>query len=275
MLKFKVFYLLAILFVLFFERVSFSQSNYKWIKKSVFPIDSLYEWKLDGLGNIYSFKNNIIQKHDSIGIFKFSESQKMIGKVNALLPINAMKLIVFSEEQQLICTSDNTLTNYSNCKELDELGVEYGTKIAVSSRPNKIWIYDQVNSDLLLFSLDLGKVEEKISNLKNTIGITGVDFIKEVDNKLFIYDKNKGMYQFDLYGTLLSFDEVKEAISVDLDHLNIIYFFDDKLHFYNLKLFAEREIELPIDGVSNFQKQGMNFYFKTVDKIIEYQLVLE
>lgn len=275
MIKFRFFNLLVVFFVIFSGKVTFSQSNYKWIKKSFFSIDSLFKWELDGLGNVYSFKNNIIQKHDSIGVFKFSESQKTVGKVSALLPINAMKLIIFSEEQQLICTSDNTLTNYSNCKELDELGIEYGTKIAVSSRPNKIWIYDQVNSDLLLVSLDFGEIEQKISNLKNVIGITGVDFIKEVDNKLFIYDKNKGMYQFDFYGTLLSFEEIIGATSVDLDQSNVVYLFKDKLHFYNLKFFTEREIEVPLDGVFNFQKQGMNFYFKTTDKIIEYQLVLE
>ena len=83
------------------------------------------------------------------------------------------------------------------------------------------------------------------------------------------------MYEFDFYGTLLSFEEIKGATSVDLDHSNIVYLFNDKLHFYNLKLFTEREIEVPFDGVFNFQKQGMNFYFKTFDKIIEYQLVLE
>lgn len=252
----------------------FSQNKLNWKENYRYEIDSTYKWRVDGIGNIYAFRNNIISKYDSIGVFKFSESQKRFGTIQSISPVNAMKLIVFSEEQQLICTVDNTLTNYSNCKDLSGFEIQYATFLSASSRPNKLWVFDQLNSTLLLLNLN-GEVEQKISNLNNTIGIENVNSLFEVNSKLYIYDSGKGMFSFDIYGSLLHFEDFRNAQSVVVDEKNIIYLKNNKLLFINLKSGEKREVILPLEGIKNFQKLANYYFFRRGNKIYKYQLDLD
>lgn len=269
------FYKFSVFIIIIINSVSiFSQNKINWKENYRYEIDSTYEWRIDGIGNIYAFRNNIISKYDSIGVFKFSESQKRFGTIQSISLVNAMKLIVFSEEQQLMCTVDNTLTNYSNCKDLSGFEIEYATFLAASSRPNKVWVFDQLNSTLLLLNLN-GEIEQKISNLNNTIGIENVSFLFEVDSKLYIYDSGKGMFSFDIYGSLLHFEEFKSAQSVVVDENNIIYLKNNKLLFINLKSSEKRTVILPMEGIKDFQKLANYYYFRRCDKIYKYQLDLD
>lgn len=254
--------------------IVYSQKNTSWKEIYQYGIDSTSNFKVDGIGNVFIYKNNIISKYDSIGVLKFSESQKRFGNILSVLPVNAMKLIVFSEEQQLICSVDNTLTNYSNCLDLGSFGIEYGTFLAVSDRPNNFWVYDQLNSMLLLLNIN-GKTEQKISNLKNTIGFNKVDYLFEKDNVLYLYDASKGMFSFDLYGTLIYFDAQLGMESVVISEDNICYLNEGVLIIYNTKNRNKKQVNLPFDGVTKMDKLGNHFYFKKGDKIFKYQLVLD
>jgi hypothetical protein len=169
---------------------------------------------------------------------------------------------------------DNTLTNYSNCLELDNFGIEYGTFTSVSNRPNNFWVYDQLNSMLLLLNIN-GKTEQKISNLKHTIGFNNVDYLFERNNVLYLYDASKGMFSFDLYGTLIYFDAQLDMESVVISDDNIFYLNKDLLIVYNIKSRIKKEFNSPIEGVTKIDKLGNHFYFKKGNKIFKYQLVLD
>ena len=251
-----------------------AQNSTYWKEVYQYDIDSSSNFKVDGIGNIFVYENNVISKYDSIGVLKFSESSKRFGKIQSVLPVNAMKLIVFSEEQQLICSVDNTLTNYSNCLELDNFGIEYGTFTSVSNRSNNFWVYDQLNSMLLLLNIN-GKIEQKISNLKHTIGFNNVDYLFERNNVLYLYDASKGMFSFDLYGTLIYFDAQLDMESVVISDDNIFYLNKDLLIVYNIKSRIKKEFNSPIEGVTKIDKLGNHFYFKKGNKIFKYQLVLD
>ncbi len=258
--------------------VSFSQSNsFEWKKYPVvYQIDSLSNWQVDVLENVFVFQKNIVNKFDSIGVFKFSESQKRIGKIAELSPINAMKFWVFSEEQQLICSLDNTLTTLSDCIELGDLECEYVTKIAASSQPNKVWIFDQVNYNLLFYSITGINQSQRITNLNQTLGLNQLEKMEEFQNQLFLFDKVKGVYVLDIYGTLIQHFPIENASSILLDENFIAINHENHLKLFNYQGENILEITLPEElmNVEEIKKVGEDYFFREKNQIFKYRLVL-
>lgn len=266
-------YTLCFLFFLFCSNLSLTQEQFEWVKGVDYKIDSLSKWKADGLGNVYVFKNNVINKYDSLGVFKFSESQKNVGSIKDVLPVNAMKVLLFSEEQQMICSSDNTLTNYSGCIDLSSLDIEYATMVSSSSQPDKFWVFDQINYDLVLYSL-LGTQSQKITNIKRTIGFNSIEYLKEHENKLFIYDKTIGLYLFDIYGSVINFYPILGATSIAVSNNLVLFQFENSMLIWDFKTNKELTLPLPIVGVKEIQKQEDVYYLQLKNKIYKYRLVL-
>ena len=268
---------ILIIFFLFIGSISIAQKSFEWKKYSVsYQIDSLSDWQVDLLENVFVFKKNIIQKYDSVGLLKFSESQKKIGKIAELIPLNAMKIWSFSEEQQLICSLDNTLTNLFDCLELADLECEYVTKIAASSQPNKVWIFDQVNYNLLFYSISGTNQNQRITNLNQTLGLNQLEKMEEFENRLFLFDKEKGVYILDIYGTLIQHFPIENASSVLLDSKFIAVNHGNKLKLIDYQGFNISEIPLPgeLKNIQEIKKVGNNYFFRTKNQVLKYRLVL-
>ena len=197
----------TILFVYFIFFVNHSQiiiedteeKNYTFLK--AFSV-----WNIDELQNVYLIQGNTLIKCDSSGKQLFSQSIKSIGNVAQIEPINALKIAVFSEEQQSICLFDNTLTLNGECNYLDKYGIRNAKLIARSNRPNLFWIYDQFNSTLLLIDIISNKTIQKIDNIKGLIlkdeEENEVEKIQEFNNHLYLFDSKETIYEFDQLMTL-------------------------------------------------------------------------
>ena len=74
-----------------------------------------------------------------------------------------------------------------DCVELSDEGVINASLVSGSSQPNKIWVLDNLNSTLSLFSLDKLIQEQQISNLKGTLNIENISDIKEHGSRVVIY----------------------------------------------------------------------------------------
>ena len=163
-------------------------------------------WNIDELQNLYLIQGSTLIKCDSSGKQLFSQSIKSIGNVVQIEPINALKIAVFSEEQQSICLFDNTLTLNGECNYLDKYGIRNAKLIARSNRPNLFWIYDQFNSTLLLIDIISNKTIQKVDNIKGLI-LKGeeeneVERIQEFNNHLYLFDSKETIYEFDQLMTL-------------------------------------------------------------------------
>ena len=168
--------------------------------------NSITVWNVDELQNLYLIQGNTLIKFDSSGKQLFSQSIKSIGNVAQIEPINALKIAVFSEEQQSICLFDNTLTLNGECNYLDKFGIRNAKFIARSNRPNLFWIYDQFNSTLLLIDIISNKTIQKVDNIKGLI-LKGdeeneVEKIQEFNNHLYLFDSKETIYEFDQLMTL-------------------------------------------------------------------------
>jgi len=168
--------------------------------------NSITVWNVDELQNLYLIQGNTLIKFDSSGKQLFSQSIKSIGNVAQIEPINALKIAVFSEEQQSICLFDNTLTLNGECNYLDKFGSLNAKLISRSNRPNLLWIYDQFNSTLLLIDIISNKTIQKVENIKGQLfkneRETEVEKIQEYNNHLYLIDSKETIYEFDQLMTL-------------------------------------------------------------------------
>ena len=197
----------TILFVYFIFFVNHSQIIIEDTEEKNFTfLKAVSVWNIDELQNVYLIQGSTLIKCDSSGKQLFSQSIKSIGNVAQIEPINALKIAVFSEEQQSICLFDNTLTLNGECNYLDKYGIRNAKLISRSNRPNLFWIYDQFNSTLLLIDIISNKTIQKVDNIKGLI-LKGeeeneVEKIQEFNNHLYLFDSKETIYEFDQLMTL-------------------------------------------------------------------------
>lgn len=254
--------------------ISQTTDSLVWSLKGEVSINENEIWTVDVLGNIYVTANTVINKYDSTGLLKFSQSIKSFGRLKDLQVINTMKLIAFSEEQQMICPLDNTLTLSEKCIELSEFTIGNASHIAVSGQPDKIWVVDQLNSRLLLLSLGKTDQFQEIKNLQGILNVSEIKSIQEVDNELFLTDSNHKIYHFDLYGSLIDVYQYENLDCYIVREGTMALLQNGKLILNQLLISEQRTIPLPANDFCEVKISGDYFYFRSGNKILKYTLIL-
>lgn len=267
--------LVSILILIVLPLSVFGQDSlsYEWKEVGKYGIKAEGIWSADGLENVFVSQKTVLNKYDSIGDLKFSQSIKSLGQSTQFLPINTMKLVNFSEDQQTLCFFDNTLTRSEDCLELADRDIVYASMIASSERSDKLWVYDNINSNLHLIDLEGNKLQElQISNLKGVLGLNDICQIKERFNRLFVVDSLKGVYIFDMYGSLTDKIDMKGAVCVDANESTAFILTADELISHGLKTAFEAKIELPRPSISEFILENRSFFLRTEKNVYKYQL---
>lgn len=245
--------------------------SHNWKKVISYSVDSNEVWNVDVLEYVYISKSSEINKFDSVGVLKFNQSIKSLGRMEQLIPINTMKLIHFSSEQQTLCYFDNTLTQTSDCVELSDRDIINAKLISKSSRPDQVWVFDNLNSTLSLLSVEGNVQSQKIDNLRGVLNINNISQIIERNNYLFILDSEKGVYVFDLYGSLIEFKEIEGVKSIDAFGNSLFMLTDNGLKISFLDDNQVLDISLPQGDFSELKYVNQYFYLrssKSVDKYI-------
>jgi hypothetical protein len=139
---------------------------------------------IDPQGIIYFVNNDEIRKESSFG--SLVQSIKKWQTVDDIETINSLKVMVFSKSQQQLCLLDNTLSANGDCINLDELGLLNVSAVASSKRPDMIWLYDELNSKLILFNYVTKTEVQGVSNLQGILGISGDITLNENESGLWI-----------------------------------------------------------------------------------------
>ena len=246
--------------------------GYNWVSVGELEIDSSSYWTLDGLNNNLTVSNNVISKIDSLGVVKFTQSIKSLGNESEIFPINAMKIMHFSEAQQTLCFFDNTLTQVDDCIDLVDLDIINATLIATSSRPDMIWIFDNVNSSLALTSMVGDFVKQETININGILAIDSVIQMIESNGRLYLLDARKGVYVFDLLGSLIEYIEMPNVRSIDVSNESIFAIRDSELL---VRTMGENEIVSiapPTKEIKELKFRNGIFYFRTEKNVHKYQL---
>jgi len=263
--------MLSVLFLLLSVSL-FAQDTLDWKPCGEIPVAEEDIWSVDVLGNVYVSNLKNITKYDSTLRVRFSQSIKSLGALSAVDPMNTMKLVAFSEEQQSICVLDNTLTLSEACIDLSQYGILNATKIAISAQPDKLWVFDQLNSRLQLMSLGSAKQSQEVRNMQGITGIGEIVKMVENQNELYISNREGKLFVFDIYGTLKWVVSASALVDFTVFNGNVMRIIEDKLVVFQ----GDEEIldsrNLPIKGVKEFQFSGGFYYFRTADKILKYSI---
>jgi hypothetical protein len=254
---------------------SFAQDNSaSLIKIKDYPFQkSIAIWNVDNLGNLYVIQNNSISKLDSSGKQTYSQSIKSLGQISEIEPINAMKLVLFSEEQQSICFMDNTLSLNGNCKYFDAFDIKNAKLIATSNRPNLIWVLDEYRSTILLIDIVNNKIMQRVENMKGILNETS-DFVDltEKNNFLYLTSASGKVYQFDqmLSETGIQLENFAQQSNEKIEYAFLLK--NDQIIILNLSSNDSKSINSPEKNVIDFKIQGDFLYFRSERIISKYSV---
>jgi hypothetical protein len=269
--------LLTVIIVLFLIQLGQAQDSirYTWKKVISYPVSSGEVWNVDIMENFYASNEGTINKYDKEGSLMFTQSIKSLGRTKQLVPLNIMKIIHFSEEQQTLCYFDNTLTSLDDCVELIDRDIFNATIISSTSKPDQVWILDNINSKILLLSLQGLNQGQEIENLGGILSINNISQMLERTNRLYLLDREKGVYVFDLYGTLIHHKDVQKVKELDAYEKSIFLLMDDRLKIISLDEEYELEFELPVKDILEFKYMNQFFYFRTSSDVHKLTLQIE
>ncbi|XOV67041.1 MAG: hypothetical protein ACFHU9_15555 [Fluviicola sp.] len=250
---------------------------YTWVEEQKFPMRSADAWSVDKLQNVYISDGASIKKYDSTGVLKFRQSVKSFGHVTQLAPINSMKLVYFSQQQQTLCFLDNTLSVTEDCLDLADYDIYNAEWIATSTRPELLWVYDNDNSTLKLISLNSpGNINLEIVNVNGILGLDMVSDIFEAGQHLYVMDENTGVYQMDFYGGLLrKWDSIGEIDVAADEESHLFRMRSDDLVTQGVLIGggdATGVFKLPLDDILQFEVMGNHLYFRTKQTVHKYTL---
>ena len=154
------------------------------------------------------------------------------------------------------------------------MDVSYATLVCYSEQYNRFWIYDQDNSRLTLFDPN-GSVVRTVENLAGLIGIQNPCQLLEKNGTVYIVDENRGVYLFDMFGTMINFYEIPNLHWIQADEHNIYYVSDQKLHSKNIQFGSEYIAEEDISFETTFRISRDLLYFKKAGEIDIFKIILK
>ena len=249
---------------------SLAQSR-EWIQISEHEVKGVDAWDVDPMGKIIYSKNDRLYKLDTSFSIQFTEGAKRFGFISKIDARHALKTLIFSESQQAIAFIDNTLTMHKGIKDLALLDIFFATHVSYSAQSNRYWVYDVDNTRLVLVDVNRNTVQvtENIAGLLNTLE---VDELMEIENVLLLFDKSKGIYMFDIYGSMIDMVETYNAKAIHFSDNTLYYINDSELVRVNIKNRERTRIKLPESGITNFRVLGSYIYFQTPTHLKKYLL---
>jgi hypothetical protein len=254
--------------------LTFGQDSiFSWKENFRIVENTISGWNVDAFGNLIVSNSSSLNKYNSDGELSYRISSKSFGEIKQIIPITPLKIVLFSEQQQQICFVDNTLTPVNECIDLGDYNIEFATFIGRSSRGELLWVFDQVNSTLLLIDLNQsGKIVQEIRNTKGLISLNDLVEIIEFQSDLLLFDSTGQLLKFDLNGSLLS--QVKLDCNDISASENSIWLLNKKQLFIYSDFDNPRYVcELPITKIECFRTNSNRFFFQQNNEIQCYNLV--
>jgi hypothetical protein len=236
-------------------------------------LDSTQHWTIDEWGQLYQWKENAISVQNTQTNQILHESFKNFGEINGIYPLNGLRILIFSEDQQMIGLLDNTLQMKGEAINLSDYGFSFVSAVAKSSRPDYIWLFDQYRSRLILFNLSSRTSTQILDNAFGKVFNPQVHQLFEYKNQLYCLLKDGNYFHFDLNLTQIEQRILPSEINL----------FTDKHQLWMANNFELKNIDSPMNDLTldfpsgeYFLKQVFNglYYFQRGNKIYVYELKL-
>jgi hypothetical protein len=212
------------------------------------------DFQVDNLGNYYLLsKENRLKKMntrgDSVGAFN---EVRRYGKLYSMDVTNPLKTLLYYRNFSTILVLDRFM-NIVNTIDLRKQQIFQARAIA-QSYDNHIWIYDEQNNklkkiaedgSLLLETIDLRTIFEEVPSPEKIIDQEGF---------VYLYDPQKGIYVFDIYGAFKSKLSYLHLTDVTVIGKTFAGVDKDQLLLYTFGTLQERRWPLPSEGGTDRKK---------------------
>jgi hypothetical protein len=189
--------LYIILFGLLPTATAQKDSLLKWYKTYE---QTALDFNADQMGNLYLVTpagrvKKISEKGDSLAIFNLS---KRYGKLTAIDVANPLKILLFYKDFSTIIVTDRVL-NITNTIDLRKKNI-YQVKTVATSYDGQIWFYDEQEAKIKKIN-EKGEITFQSVDLRQVLSdLPAPQKMIDIDNLLYLYDPQKGIFIFDDYG---------------------------------------------------------------------------
>lgn len=226
---------------------------------------------IDNLGNPLVIQGDAITKYRDNGSLFRLYSNKRLGKITSVDAMNPLKIVVFYRDFSRVLFLDNTLTENGTPIELEKLELEQASEVC-ASYDNGVWVFDGVAYSLSRFNQQMQRTVQ-ILNLYQILGYTPQPtFMMEHDNHLYLNVPDKGVLQFDIFGTY-----IRTIPITGLDRFQVLgnsLYYSRKpglLQAYQLKTMQESELELPVSDYKDLRINQDRLFLLRNDSLSVYQ----
>ena len=225
----------------------------------------------DNLKNVYvATLKSAIQKYNSKGKLLFTYNNENYGKPSSIDASNPLRVLVYYEEYLTVVVLDRTLTELY----IYDL-IDYGfnqIQVLASTPDNGLWLYDEWTNQLKRINRQ-GETIVTSNDLSQTLGfeIKPTQLILE-NNNIYLYDNDKGVLVFDLYGQFLKTIDIKGIYKIHIKGNKLSYFNNHRLYFYHLKTKKMYTEQLPhLYGIVQVFKENRILYMNIAGSVFLYK----
>ena len=261
--------------ILLYGLVTTAQDSIRF--KKIEELSGSYtSFQVDLLGNKYVLSSNnqlkkLSPRGDSIGVFN---DVRRYGKLYSIDATNPLKCLLYYKSFSTIVVLDRFLQPI-NTIDLRRQSI-FQVQAIATSYDNKIWVYDEQNQQLKKVD-DNGQVLLSTPDLRMVFDdLPSPDKIMDQDGYVYLYDRQKGVYIFDIYGAFknkLSYTGFRHFFVMGKTIAGIT---EDEIVFYAMGTLSEKRAPLPCTNPeATFVVMPNRLYVLRKDKIEVYQYALQ
>ena len=203
------------------------------------------DFTIDNLGNYYLLsKNNQLKKlngnGDSMGVFN---DVRRYGKLYSIDASNPLKVLLYYKNFATVVVLDRFM-NMINTIDLRKQNI-FQVKAIAQSYDNNIWVYDEQSSKLKKIADDGSILSETVEFRMFMDDVPSPTHIFDQDGFVYLYDPEKGIYVFDIYGSFKNKISYVGLTDLGIFGKTIVGIENQQLIAYTTGTLTERKLPLP------------------------------
>jgi hypothetical protein len=243
-----------------------------WVlEKELTLKDSTYHWTSDEWGQLYQWKDNTVWLQQNQNQVPFQETFKILGEITDIQAISGLRALVYSEGQQMMGIMDNTLQVKEGLLAFFDFDFSNITQVAISNRPDFIWLFDQYRERLILFNINTAQAVQLVDNCFEGIQDAQIIQFFEFQQNLICHLSDGRFFEFDRNLTLVKKLTLTPNLTL-FGYQNEIWLQDQNWIEKLKPSIHSSRIELPTQNYQQLQVLQDRFYFQQGRKISVYRL---
>jgi hypothetical protein len=202
----------------------------------------------DHLGNIYTLKDNTLNKYNQNWELFSSYDWQANGKITTVDVSDPLRIVVFSANANQVLFLDNELSLLSDPFSLDDLNY-YDVSVVCKASTGGFWLFDNLDKQLVYINHH-GNEELKSGTIDMYSGFP--DVLLEHSGHIYLGYHQQGIVVFNNQATYVKCLPFAFENSFQCYEHNIIYVNNQKVFSYNIELTKEKLIHSDLPEIKDF-----------------------